>query len=80
MNHLFSRIDGHITSRLKDAKYIDWWCFQWAKQQFTRVALISCMGGHIKSNLKAINETDCLVTCFMILFDVVEHDYLLEGA
>ena len=28
VHHLFARIDGHILSRLKYRKYLDWWCFR----------------------------------------------------
>jgi len=31
VQHLFARIDEHILSRLKYRKYLDWWCFRWAK-------------------------------------------------
>ena len=42
--------------------------------------MISCMGGHIKSDLKATNESDFLLTCVWSMLDVVEHESLLEGA
>ena len=38
------------------------------------------MGGHKKINLRAMNKTDCLLTCVWSTFDAIEHESLLEGA
>ena len=55
------------------------WCFHWAKQQFTRVALICCMAGHVKNDLSAQNEIDSLLTCIWSKFTVVKSNSTLEG-
>mmetsp|Transcript_8709 Transcript_8709/g.9977 ORF Transcript_8709/g.9977 Transcript_8709/m.9977 type:complete len:198 (-) Transcript_8709:44-637(-) len=68
------------TNRLNDRKYLDWWCFRWAKAQFSRVALISCLAGHVKADLQAMNEMDCLLTCIWSNFNVVEPESRLEGS
>ena len=34
----------------------------------------------MKSDLKAMNKTDCLLTCVWSMLDVVEQGSLLEGA
>mmetsp|Transcript_25924 Transcript_25924/g.29953 ORF Transcript_25924/g.29953 Transcript_25924/m.29953 type:complete len:304 (+) Transcript_25924:1082-1993(+) len=80
VHHLFARMDGHILNRLNDCKYLDWWCFRWAKAQFSRVALISCLAGHVKADLQAMNEMDCLLTCIWSNFNVVEPESRLEGS
>jgi len=80
VQHLFARMDGHILNRLNDCKYLDWWCFRWAKAQFSRVALISCLAGHVKADLQAMNEMDCLLTCIWSNFNVVEPESRLEGS
>jgi len=79
-SHLFTRIDGHILSRLKYHKYLDFWCFRWARVQFSRVALISSMAGHVKKDLQVMNEMDCLLTCIWSTFNVVEKESKLEGS
>jgi len=79
-SHLFTRIDGHILSRLKYHKYLDFWCFRWARVQFSRVALISSMAGHVKKDLQVMNEMDCLLTCIWSTFNVVEKESILEGS
>ena len=55
-NHLFFRMTRHLETRFTDTKYWSHWCFRWARRQFSRVALMSCMASHVKRDLEAMQE------------------------
>ena len=38
------------------------------------------MAGHVKEDLQAMNEMDCLLTCIWSDFNVVEPESSLEGS
>ena len=38
------------------------------------------MAGHVKADLQAMNEMDCLLTCIWSDFNVVEPESRLEGS
>ena len=55
--HLYIRMDQHLQKRLP-AKYWSHWSFRWARRQFSRVALMACLAGHVKKDLDARQVTD----------------------
>ena len=49
--HYVSRISSHLRNRFPGPNYWNHWCFRWARQNASRVALIVCMVGHQKNDL-----------------------------
>ena len=76
--HLEVRMDVHL-KRIPDPMYWVHWCFRWARKQFTKVSLISCLACHIKKDLSAVRVTESLLSVSIHGFHVIAPDSILEG-